>query len=130
MVAMAQGISFAVPIATAKWVVPQLLATGRVRRGLLGLAGRQRPLDRRLARAHGLATETAVEVLSVEPSGPAGRAGLRDGDLIVAVEGRPVAGVDDLHRFLAEWPVGEPARLGVVRGAERLDLRVAPVEAT
>jgi S1-C subfamily serine protease len=128
MVAMAQGISFAVPIATAKWVVPQLLAAGRVRRGLLGLAGRQRPLDRRLARAHGLATEAAVEILSVEPTGPAGRAGLREGDLIVTAEGRPVASVDDLHRFLVEWPVGEPARLGVLRRAERLDLRVTPAE--
>jgi S1-C subfamily serine protease len=129
VVALAQGISFAVPVATARWVVPHLLARGRVPRGLLGLAARQRPLDRRLARAHGLAAETAVEVLSVEATGPAARAGLREGDLVVEIEGQRVAGVDELHRFLASWPVGREARLGVLRGADRLDFRVAPVEA-
>jgi S1-C subfamily serine protease len=129
VVAAAQGISFAVPAATAGWVVPQLLARGRVPRGLLGLAGRRRPLDRRLARAHGLTQSTAVEVLSVEPTGPAARAGVRPGDLVVAVEGRPVEGVDDLHRFLAGWPVGRPATFGVLRGVERLDVAIAPDEA-
>ncbi|HEX7127550.1 MAG TPA: trypsin-like peptidase domain-containing protein [Thermodesulfobacteriota bacterium] len=129
VVAMAQGLSFAVPVATAKWVVPQLLAEGRVRRGWLGLAARERPLDRRLARAHGLDQATAVEVLSVEPGGPAASAGLAEGDLVVGVEDRPVGSVDDLHRFLAEWPIGRPARLGVLRRASRLDLRVEPAPA-
>lgn len=129
VVAMAQGLSFAVPIDTAKWVVPQLLAGGRVRRGWLGLAGRQRPLDRRVARAHGLAAASAVEVLAVEPGTPAAVAGLETGDLVVAVEDRPVASVDDLHRFLAEWPIGRPAALGVLRGQRRLDVRVVPIPA-
>jgi S1-C subfamily serine protease len=126
VIAMAQGLSFAVPVATAKWVVPQLLAEGRVRRGWLGLAARERPLDRRLARAYGLDTASAVEVLSVDPGGPAAAAGLAEGDIVVTVEGRPVGSVDDLHRFLAEWPIGRPAMLGVLRRAARLDLRVEP----
>lgn len=127
--AMAQGISFAVPIGTAKRVVPELISRGRVHRAWLGLGGRQRPLDRRLARAHGLALETAVEVLAVEPGGPAAGAGLREGDLIAAVEGRPVESVDDLHRFLAAWPVGRPATLTVLRGRDRLDVAVVPAGA-
>lgn len=129
IIMMAQGISFAIPVNTAKWVLPQLLQHGRVRRGYLGIAGQQRPLDRRLARLHGLADEYAVEVVSVEPGAPAGRAGLRPGDLIVAIENRQATSVDDLHRFLAEWPIGRPAALTVVRGQEKVVVQVAPTEA-
>jgi S1-C subfamily serine protease len=129
IIAMAQGIGFAIPASTVKWVVSQLLTHGRVRRGHLGLAGRQRPLDRRLVRFHQLKEESAVEALSVDPQGPAGRAGLREGDLITGIEGQDVASVDDLHRFLAEWPVGQSVTLTVLRGRERLNLIVVPGEA-
>ena len=128
IIAMAQGISFSIPIDTAKWVVPQLLARGRVRRAYLGLAGQQRPLDRRVARALGLATRSAVEVMSVEPASPAGRAGLRQADLIVAMSDRPIGSVDDLHRFLAEWTIGEPISLTALRGADLVRIRVTPAE--
>jgi len=97
IIPMAQGIGFSVPSNTAKWVVPQLLTHGRVRRGFLGLAGRQRPLQRRLIRLHGLARDCAVEVLAVESQGPADRAGLRVGDLIAAVNDLAVESIDDLH---------------------------------
>ncbi len=129
IIMMAQGISFSIPVNTARWVVSQLLTQGRVRRGYLGIAGQQRPLDRRLARFHNLVNEHAVEVMSVEPSAPAGRAGLREGDLIVAINERTVTNVDDLHRFLAEWPISHPATLTVVRGRERVELQVVPAEA-
>lgn len=129
IIAMAQGIGFAIPATTAKWVVSQLLLHGRVRRGFLGLAGRPRPLERRLVRFHQLPGDYAVEALSVDPRGPAGQGGLREGDLIVAIHGQGVANVDDMHRFLAEWPVGEPVSLTVIRGRERLDLKVTPAEA-
>ncbi len=129
IIMMAQGISFSIPVNTAKWVVSQLLAHGRVRRGYLGIAGQQRPLDRRLARFHNLDNEQAVEVVSVEPGAPAGRAGLREGDLVVAFNERAVTSVDDLHRFLAEWPIGQPATLTVVRGREKVELQVTPAEA-
>ena len=129
IIATAQGIGFAIPSDTAKWVVSQLLTHGRVRRGSLGLIGQQRPLDRRLARHHRLAQEYAVEVASVVPGGPGARAGLVEGDLIVAVNDRPVASVDDLHRFLSEWPIGREASLTVLRQGARLMVSVAPAEA-
>jgi S1-C subfamily serine protease len=129
IIMMAQGISFSIPVNTAKWVVSQLLRHGRVRRGYLGIAGQQRPLDRRLARFHNLANESAVEVASAEANAPAGRAGLQAGDLIVAISDQIVTSVDDLHRFLAEWPIGQPATLSVVRGQERLEVQVVPAEA-
>lgn len=128
IIAMAQGIGFAVPVHTARWVVSQILTHGRVRRGFLGIAGRQRPLARRLVRYHQLPMDHAVEVLSVEESGPAAHAGIRVGDLISAVNGTPVAGVDDLHRFLAEWPVGEPITLTVIRRQERSEVVLVPAE--
>jgi S1-C subfamily serine protease len=129
IIALAQGLSFAVPMNTAKWVVSELLSEGRVRRGYLGLSGQRRPLDRRLARAHGLETTHAVEVMSVEAAGPAVRAGLRAGDLIVAAAGTPIVSVDDLHRLLAgPAAIGHPVTLTIVRGRERLSPEVTPVE--
>ena len=128
VIAMAQGLSFAVPIGTAQWVVPQLMAAGRVRRGYLGIAAQRRPIEPRVVRALGLATAAGVEIASVEASGPAAAAGLRAGDVIVALGEQPVATVDDLHRLLASWPPGGPAPLRVVRGERALALDVVPGE--
>jgi S1-C subfamily serine protease len=122
-------IGFAIPVNTARWVVSQLLTHGRVRRGYLGIAGRERPLGRRLVRFHNLANERAVEVASVEPNGPARQAGLREGDLVVAINEQAVASIDDLHRFLAEWPIDGSVTLTVIRGQERLAVEVMPAEA-
>ncbi|MFZ5447163.1 MAG: S1C family serine protease [Thermodesulfobacteriota bacterium] len=129
IIALAQGIGFAIPAATAKWVVSQILLHGRVRRGFLGLAGRPRPLERRLVRFHQLSGDFAVEAISVEPQGPAAQGGLKVGDLIVAINGTSVASVDDIHRFLAEWPLGQGITLTVIRGSERRELNVVPAEA-
>jgi len=130
IIAVAQGISFAIPVDTAKWVVTQLLTHGRVRRGHLGIAGRQRPVDRRRARLHQLVNSHAVEIITVEPNGPAARGGLAEGDLIVAAEGRPITSIDALHHFLAEWPIGRPLTMIVLRGVERLDTIVTPAESS
>ena len=129
IIMMAQGIGFAIPVNTARWVVSQLLTHGRVRRGYLGIAGRERPLGRRLVRFHNLANERAVEVVSAEPNGPARQAGLREGDLVVAINEQAVTSIDDLHRFLAEWPINGPVTLTIIRGQERLVVEAVPTEA-
>lgn len=129
IIMMAQGIGFSIPASTVKWVVSQVLTHGRVRRGYLGIAGRQRPLDRRLARFLNIASTSTVEVISVDPLGPAGQAGMEQGDLITSINSQTVASVDDLHRFLSEWPIGEPLTIGVIRRKDRLDLTVVPAEA-
>ncbi len=82
----AQGLSFAVPINTSKWVVGELLQHGKVRRAFLGIAGQTRPVDRRLRRKYDLDAETAVEVMSVERNGPAHKADVFHDDLIVAMD--------------------------------------------
>jgi len=129
IIAIAQGIGFSIPSNTAKWVLPQLFKHGRVRRGRIGIAGQDRPLGRRVVRAHELHTEMGVEVLSTEAGGPAATAGVREADLIVGLNDQPVRGIDDLQRFLAEWPLKKNLTLDVLRGAKRLQIQVTPVEA-
>jgi S1-C subfamily serine protease len=128
IIALAQGISFAIPIATATWVVPQLLTHGRVRRAYLGLVAQSRAVDRRVVRRQGLANEPGLEIVSIEADGPAARAGLQEGDVLVAVDGRPITRVDDLHRLLAESAIGRTLGVTVRRGLARLDLAVIPAE--
>ncbi|MFQ5962244.1 MAG: S1C family serine protease [Candidatus Methylomirabilales bacterium] len=128
MIFMAQGISFAVPVNTAKWVVGELVTRGKVKRAYLGIAGQARPMSRRLQREFELRAASAVEVVSMEEKGPAYRAGLREGDLIVAVNGQDVASVDDIHRLMTGWSAGSVLGLTIVRNGEKLQLQVIPDE--
>jgi S1-C subfamily serine protease len=124
----AQGLSFAVPIDTARWVIGQLMTVGRVRRGFLGLAGQVRPLPKRLARRLDLTVATGVEVMQVEPGKPADRGGLLPGDVIVAFDGKPVRNVDEVHRLLDASSIGRRLAIKAVRGNELVDLAVTPAE--
>ena len=128
IIASAQGIGFAVPSNTAHWVFTELLAHGRVRRGYLGIAGRDRPLDRRLVRALDLRTSVAIEAMKVEPDGPAGRAGLQVGDMIVGAGGEALGGLDGLHRLLSRWPSGTPLVVEALRGRRVVTAEIVPVE--
>jgi S1-C subfamily serine protease len=119
IIAVAQGIGFSVPSNTARHVVSQILAHGKVRRGYLGITGRQRPLSRRVVRYFDLSRESGVEVVSLDPRGPAGESGILPGDVVVEMNAKPVESVDDLHRVLSEVAHGDIARLDVLRGAER-----------
>ncbi len=129
IIPVAQGIGFAVPSNTARQVVSQILANGRVRRGYLGINGRQRALSRRMVRFFDLARESGVEVVLLDAHGPAGAAGLLPGDIVVAMNGIPVESVDDLHRLLSDAAVGAIARLDVLRATERRVVEVALGEA-
>ena len=125
----AQGLCFAIGINTAKFVAGRLLQEGRIRRGYIGVEAQTVPLHRRLVRFYDLPRETGVVVLSVTDESPAKKTGLREGDVIVALDGKPVAGVDDLHRLLTETRVGVSSSLTVLRWTEKLELRVVPEEA-
>jgi S1-C subfamily serine protease len=125
IIARSQGIGFAIAVETAAWVLGQLLAHGRVRRAWLGVGAIRRPLDRRLAYAHGLGA-AAVEVQTVEPNSPAARAGLRDGDLLVRFGDIPLGGIDELHRALRSWSAGTTGSLVVIRRGLRLHIDITP----
>ncbi len=128
IIMMAQGIGFSIPSNTAKWVVSQLLTHGRVRRGYLGISAQQRPLSRRLVRFHNLKSDFAVQVVSVVADGPAAKSGIREGDLIVAINDQEVTSVDHIHHFLGEWPAGKSVKLIVIRGQDRLEKEVIPAD--
>ena len=128
IIAAAQGIGFAVPAATAEWVVSEVLTNGRVRRAYLGIAGRTRQLDRRLVRALALANESALEIVAREPKTPAANSDLRVGDIILAAQAQNIESVDALHRFLSRWTIGEPLQLSVLRRTKVLQVAVVPVE--
>lgn len=125
----AQGICFAIGINTAKFVASRLLRDGRIRRSFVGISAQTVPVHRRVVRFYDLPKETGALVLSVEDDSPAKRAGLRDGDIIMALESQPVAGVDDLHRLLTEVRVGVSCSFTVLRWTEKLELKVVPEEA-
>jgi S1-C subfamily serine protease len=124
----AQGIAFAVAINTVKFVAGRLIRDGRIRRGYIGMAGQNVPLHRRLVRFHRLPVESGVLVVSVEPNSPAQRAGLREGDVIVAFDGQPTAAIDDLHRLLTEKQIGARLPLTIIRGTERQDIAIVSEE--
>jgi serine protease Do len=124
------GLGLAVPINTAtRRIVGALMTDGRVRRSWLGIAGGPRPLPPRARPAAGDATD-AVEVVDVMRNSPAERAGLRSEDLIVAVDGAPVSGVDDLQRLMVAELIGREIRVAVLRGSRRIELTVVPTELT
>jgi S1-C subfamily serine protease len=130
IIAMAQGIGFAVPAGTAQWVLTEILTQGRVRRAYLGVTVRDRALDLRLVRALDLPAARAVEIMTRDEQGPAAAADLHSGDLIVAVNDAPVAGIDALHLQLSRCPVGVPLTLHVIRRTQSLKIELTPREPT
>jgi S1-C subfamily serine protease len=126
----AQGLCFAIPSNTARWVVSGLLRHGRIRRAYLGIGGQHVRLQRRVTRQHGLEHEHALMIVHVETGSPAAGAGLMEGDIVVAFEGAPITSVDDMHRMLSEERIGVRATLGVLRRGERREIEVVPSEST
>jgi S1-C subfamily serine protease len=125
----AQGLCFAIGINTAKFVAGRLLQEGKVRRSQIGVEAQTTPLHRRLVRFYDLSQDSGAVVISVTEGSPAQRAGLREGDVIVALDGKPVAGVDDLQRLLTDARVGVSSSLTMIRRTEKLELKVVPEEA-
>jgi S1-C subfamily serine protease len=126
VIAMAQGICFAIPINTARHVAAYLIRDGRITRSYIGLSGQDVPLQRRIVRYFGLENGRGVLVNGIEPQSPASIAGLREGDVIVSFGGQVIEGVDQLHRLLTAQRVGEAMPITVLRSTELVQLTVTP----
>ncbi|MEW6272086.1 MAG: DegQ family serine endoprotease [Thermodesulfobacteriota bacterium] len=121
-----EGVGFAIPIGLAKNVLDQLRETGRVQRGWLGIGIQD--VTPELASSFALDEASGALVASVAPGGPAERAGVRRGDVIVEYDGRPIEDSHQLPALVAETPVGHSARMIVVRDGERRELDVDVAE--
>ncbi|HQR41687.1 MAG TPA: trypsin-like peptidase domain-containing protein, partial [Gemmatales bacterium] len=129
IIAMAQGLGFAVPGNTARWVVSELLTHRRVRRLALGIRVKGADIPRWLSRDLDLLNDHAVEVVEVMTGSASQQAGLQVGDLIVSAAGRVITGMDDLHRILASIPAGSNTNavgLEVIREHQLIELQVLP----
>ena len=124
----AQGICFATSIDTAKFVASRLIRDGKVSRSYIGLAGQNVPLPRRIVRYYDLAVESGIFVISFENDSPARKGGVREGDIIIAFDDRPIAGIDDLHKLLTEERIARRSSLTVIRGTDKLAIEVMPEE--
>lgn len=128
VIARAQGICLAVGVNTARWVAGRLIQGGRIRRAYIGVVGQNVALEAGAARALGM-PGGGVLVLSVEPGSPASRTDLTEGDVLVALGGEPIGGVDGLHELLTEERIDVPTTLDVLRSGQRAQLTVVPREA-
>jgi S1-C subfamily serine protease len=127
----AQGICFAVAIDIAKWVIPQLMQHGRVRRGYLGVGGATVVVDKRIARAFNLEQVSAVRVMTVERSSPAALAKIIEGDLIIGIDGEAIDSIDKLHQSLGAKRIQKDCLVKLIRGASApqvMYVNVRPVE--
>jgi S1-C subfamily serine protease len=128
MIRPAQGLCFAIGINTARFVASRLIRDGRIRRAYIGIAGQNVDVPRALARANQLAISSAVRVASIEGNSPAARAGLEKGDIVYAMSGAAVAGIDDMHRILNEERINLPVEVSLIRKGERRTISLTPVE--
>ena len=130
IVAGSQGVCFAIPVNTAKWVVPQLLKEGQVVRGYLGISGQTVAIPPGLVRGLQLQASNGVTIVKLVQGGPADRAGLRPGDVLVEVDGQPASSVDAIHKILTRKTIGREVPVAFIRNQERFKAKVRPEAAS
>ncbi len=128
MVMPAQGLCFAIPSKIATFVASRLVRDGKIRRSYIGVVGQNAPIHRKAALSLGIERETGVLVVSVEDGSPAKASGLTGGDIILEMDGRAIASVDDLHRILTEEKINISSVLSVLRRAEKIQITIVPDE--
>jgi S1-C subfamily serine protease len=126
IIAGANATGFAVPINTAKRVIPDLMREGRVVRGYLGLAGQTVPFPKAASARYGIAVPAGIQIVQIVPGGPAEKAGLRAGDVILSVDGKDAPSVDSIHRILDRSSIGRPSKLRVLRHGEVIAAQITP----
>jgi S1-C subfamily serine protease len=128
MIPQAQAICFATGINTAKWVIGQLFAHGRVRRAYIGVSGATVPIATRVVRHFDLPSNRAVHVSERVAGSPAALAGIEPGDRMIALDGTPIDGIDSLQRLLDASMIGRECELQILRRTSVLQVKIRPVE--
>jgi S1-C subfamily serine protease len=128
VIAGAQGIAFAVPVNTARFIISRLIRDGRVRRSWIGIAAQSIRLSRRRVQLSHLPAEGAALITEVIPGGPAERAGLRPRDILVRIGDTPIVGVDALQRLLTDDLIGRGTEVVVLREGTLRSVTVVPTE--
>lgn len=124
IIMLAQGLGFAVPSQAVEWVMGEILAHGEVRRRQLGIAAAVQPLPKAMIREFDLLTNQGVVVMEVAPGGVAARAGIRGGDVLIAINDRLIESVDDVHRLLAAAPNAARLAVTVIRDERKIEVEV------
>jgi S1-C subfamily serine protease len=129
IIQFAQGICFAIPVNTVRWVVSLLLREGKVTRGYLGIAGQVVPLPLQVVRYFQLVHDKGVQVTEVVPGSPASVAGLVPGDVIISLGREPTQSVDDIHRRLSKDSIGKRLEIVLLRDwTTRVEKLIVPAE--
>jgi S1-C subfamily serine protease len=128
MIPQAQAICFATGINTAKWVIGQMFAHGRVRRAYIGVSGATVPIATRVVRHFSLPGNTAVHVADIVPGSPAALAGVQPGDRMVALDGVRINGIDGLQRTLDASLIGRECELQLLRRSSVIKTTIRPIE--
>jgi len=129
IIQMAQGICFAIPVNTVRWVVSQLFKEGKVTRGFLGISGQKVPLPTRVIRCYNLPNDSGVQIVSVVADSPASSVGLREGDIIVQLDGSAISSIDDVHTLLGKESIGKRLDVVLLRDwTARMEKSITPIE--
>ena len=124
IIAMAQGIGFAISSNTVKWIVSELISKGKVVRRQLGVVARAQRLTRAAVRTFDLFSDQVIEIVDIETGSVAHRSGIQPGDILVALNDRIINSVDNVHRLLAAMPTGAEVELTVIRGEKKIQLAI------
>jgi S1-C subfamily serine protease len=119
MIFMAQGISFAIPVNTAKWVVGELVTQGKVRRAYLGISAMVRQVTGSQQNRLQLGKPMVVQIIGIEAEGPADRAGIREGDIVISLDDQKISTIDEIHQLLTRRPPGSPVAVNVLRRGQK-----------
>ncbi len=128
VIMQAQGLCFAIPSNTAKYVASLLMKNGKIKRGYIGIGGQNVPVHKRIVRYFQLPVENGVLIIELDNNGAAKASGLRDGDIIIEMDNNPVTSMDDLHKLLTEDSIGRSSNITVIRYNEKLSFNIVPGE--
>jgi S1-C subfamily serine protease len=124
----AQGICFAVASNTAQFVLSEIIRHGYVRRAYIGVSGQTAPVPRRHAVIAGIDNKMGALLAQIELGGPASRAGLLPGDVVIRLDGIAIHGVDDLIRVLDRDRIGRTLKMDVLRLGRLREIDIHPIE--